>query len=973
MKKMKKTILLFAVFAIFAGILLPCTGAEFALIKDGKSACVIVKPAKDDRVTDFAATELAEFLGRISKGEKPAIIKGKNSTKLYPVIFNVDAKAETSGEGYIISVNKNAVTITSNHPRGIMYGVYALLKDSTGIRWVYPGADGEYFKVQKTIKVKEGVKKAEPSFPYRGISFHAMGVTSPVKDTRNWMVRNNLQLHAYDFQLSGKYKDLAKILADRGAYLEINPGFSNIFSGTSYAKAEKVMAEWFKKESDKELFPLINGKRTFLKGQAYQPCTSHPETLRRSTEGLINYCVKPTIGRDGVVQIYNNDGTGWCQCDNCKKLDSAYDKKMGYVSDRFWHYVQTIGKKALEKYPDAKINGVGYQNFEAPPSFQIDKRFGATLSFNRLCYRHKVDDPDCLLNPKFLNFYKGWKKQGIYIIGREEISGAGTNFQPVSPNYVYLLKFYKKMGFAGNFIAIAPPDGNYNPRRKSAGQVQWRSMWQTMYFHAIYTWNINADYNKEWEEMNSLYYGKAWNGGMRDFYKLLWEASSTTPGCFGHGYSAPLGRCLDKPMVQEKLNKYLAAALKAAEKDPDKRALAHVKFDAKRFKDTWEYQRKHYLANYRELRAYEKTSPIKIDGVLDDKDWKNADIITNFKNNSNVGVLAEQQTFARVVYEPEYFYFAAEMVEPAMDKVYNTITKRDGPVWEDNTLELFLTHPDLGGTFFHFIFNTDGVFYDRKVYPGEKGDSSFNSSLQVKTRRLADRWVLEAKIPTAELGEKCFTGQSWKMNVMRARKLIDTNGEGSTLTGGKPFDTATFLSIAFSGKRFVNTAKYEGDSRQWKNGSLNEPAKKIANYMKGLNIENNVLPSSWDFKHLTKKNNALVSWRQFPESSNWYIHLKNSAMMNGLYARGEKYRVNLKYRGKGSATFYVLRYPAKKGIKLKNPGSKIVHKIQADTKDWTYAKFDFAQPGEAEKERQVFGIWVNGELDFDEVYLAPVR
>ena len=894
MKKMKKTILLFAVFAIFAGILLPCTGAEFALIKDGKSACVIVKPAKDDRVTDFAATELAEFLGRISKGEKPAIIKGKNSTKLYPVIFNVDAKAETSGEGYSISVNKNAVTITSKHPRGIMYGVYALLKDSTGIRWVYPGADGEYFKVQKTIKVKEGVKKAEPSFPYRGISFHAMGVTSPVKDTRNWMVRNNLQLHAYDFQLSGKYKDLAKILADRGAYLEINPGFSNIFSGTSYAKAEKVMAEWFKKESDKELFPLINGKRTFLKGQAYQPCTSHPETLRRSTEGLINYCVKPTIGRDGVVQIYNNDGTGWCQCDNCKKLDSAYDKKMGYVSDRFWHYVQTIGKKALEKYPDAKINGVGYQNFEAPPSFQIDKRFGATLSFNRLCYRHKVDDPDCLLNPKFLNFYKGWKKQGIYIIGREEISGAGTNFQPVSPNYVYLLKFYKKMGFAGNFIAIAPPDGNYNPRRKSAGQVQWRSMWQTMYFHAIYTWNINADYNKEWEEMNSLYYGKAWNGGMRDFYKLLWEASSTTPGCFGHGYSAPLGRCLDKPMVQEKLNKYLAAALKAAEKDPDKRALAHVKFDAKRFKDTWEYQRKHYLANYRELRAYEKTSPIKIDGVLDDKDWKNADIITNFKNNSNVGVLAEQQTFARVVYEPEYFYFAAEMVEPAMDKVYNTITKRDGPVWEDNTLELFLTHPDLGGTFFHFIFNTDGVFYDRKVYPGEKGDSSFNSSLQVKTRRLADRWVLEAKIPTAELGEKCFTGQSWKMNVMRARKLIDTNGEGSTLTGGKPFDTATFLSIAFSGKRFVNTAKYEGDSRQWKNGSLNEPAKKIANYMKGLNIENNVLPSSWDFKHLTKKNNALVSWRQFPESSNWYIHLKNSAMMNGLYARGEKYRVNLK-------------------------------------------------------------------------------
>ena len=88
---MKKTIVLYAVFAALAVGLFPCTGADFALMKDGKSACVIVKPAKDDRVTDFAATELAEFLGKISNGEKPAIIKGKNTTKLYPVIFNVDA------------------------------------------------------------------------------------------------------------------------------------------------------------------------------------------------------------------------------------------------------------------------------------------------------------------------------------------------------------------------------------------------------------------------------------------------------------------------------------------------------------------------------------------------------------------------------------------------------------------------------------------------------------------------------------------------------------------------------------------------------------------------------------------------------------------------------------------------------------------------------------------------------------------
>ena len=969
---MKNRKIFSALFAAVTGIFFSCTGAEFTLMKGGKSACVIVAPEKGTLVTEFAAKELARFLGKISKGEEPAIIRGKNTTGNYPVILKVDAKADTSMEGYIIDAGEKGILITSKHPRGILYAVYALLKECTGIRWVFPGDDGEYYKVQPTIKIKDGIRKGEPSFPYRTIEFHAMGVTSPVKDTRDWMVRNNLQLFGFPFQLTGRYKDLSGLLLERGAYYQVNPGFNNIFAGAGYAEADKIMKEWFK--TDKELFPLINGKRTFLKGQAYQPCTSNPETLRRTVKGMIDYCVLPLIAyKDGgVIDVYNNDGTGWCQCENCRKIDSAYDKKMGYVSDRFWNYLDNVAKKVWEKYPDVRISGVGYQNFEAPPSFQIDKRFGVTLSFNRVCYRHKIDDPDCLLNPKFLNFYKGWKKQGISVIGREEMSGVGTNLQPAGPNYVHLLKFYKKMGFDGTRIAIAPPDGRYSAVRKAFGEKQWRGMWQEMYLHAIYTWNIHADYEKEWEEMNSLYYGRAWNRGMKQFRKLLWETSSTTPGCFGHGFSAPLGRCLDKPLVQEKLNQYLASALKAAEEDPDPRTLAHVKFEAQLFKDTWEFQRKHYVENYRELRAYEKTAPITIDGVLDEKDWKNADIITNFRTTGNVGIPAKKQTFVRVVYEPEYFYFAAEMVEPAMDKVYNTITKRDGAVWEDNTVELFLSHPDLGGTFFHFIFNTDGVFYDRKVYPGEKGDASFNSSLQVKTRRLADRWVLEAKIPTAELGEKCFSGQSWKMNILRARKLVDSTGEGSTLSGGKPFDTATFLSVAFSGKRFVTVSKVEGDSRKWKNGSFNEPARKIANYMKNLNIENNILPSSWDFKHLTKKNNALVSWRQFPESSNWYIHLKNSAMMNGLYARGEKYRVNLKYRGRGNVIFYVLRYPVKKGIKLTG-GSRIVHTLKADAKDWTHLKFDVPKVGEQEKERQVFGIWVNGEVDFDEVYLAPVR
>ena len=102
------------------------------------------------------------------------------------------------------------------------------------------------------------------------------------------------------------------------------------------------------------------------------------------------------------------------------------------------------------------------------------------------------------------------------------------------------------------------------------------------------------------------------------------------------------------------------------------------------------------------------------------------------------------------------------------------------------------------------------------------------------------------------------------------------------------------------------------------------------------------------------------------------MHVKNSAMMNGLYAKAEAYRANLKYRGKGEISFYVLRYPAKKGIKLKG-GNRIVKKLTLDSKDWTYAKFDFAKVGDPKVERQVIGLWVKGSIDFDEVYVSPLQ
>ena len=948
---------------LLAGTVFSLQAKEYALVENGKVKTSIVLTDKDCPVQNHAANELALYLSKISGSKEKAAIGTSPVPGTYPIILKQNPEDKAKADGYTLSATDKGIIVSARNGFGLLSGAYAILKDNTTIAWVFPGADGEYFKLQPTITVKSGTKTFDPSFDYRDLSFHAMAVTSMIVDTWDWMARNNIHYVGFPFHFKEKYAKLKKEMLKRGFSVSTNPCFSCLLAGHTWGDREKGPAidRLFKEHP--EYFPVINGKRTKLEGQKYQPCTTNPDVIRISAKNIVKFMnsIYDLGEKRGTVIVFNDDGTGWCQCENCRKVDTERDKKNGYVSNRFWTFMNAMAAEVEKLDKKGELYGMAYQNFVAHPEIAIHPRVqGAVLSYNRLCYRHNVDDPDCMLNRSFHSYYEGWAKKGIKLRGREELATHGNYFQPAEETYVHLLKYYKKKNFEGTQIAIAPPDGWYPERYRKSGQEQWRSMWQTMYLHALFLWNIDTDYAKAYEKMNSWYYGKGWEGGMRAFRKLLNETAHSTPGCFGHGFSAPLGRLLDKPLVQEKLNKYLADAEKAAASDPDPRALAHVKFDIQRFRETWEKERKAYLQNYRELRAYEKTAPIKIDGVLDEKDWKNADIISQFKDRFDTSKLAECQTYMRVVYEPEYFYFAAEMVEPKVDKLHTTVTKRDGPVWQDNTLELFLSHPDMGAAFFHFIINAAGTVYDRKVLAGEKGDSTFNADIEVATKVLKDRWVIEGRIPTAQLGEKCFTGQSWKMNVMRVRKLTDTRGEGSTLTGGAPFDTGSFLSIAFSGKRGIAPSLHEADNRLWKNGSFNEPAKRP-----NKNFKDGKAPSGWGFG-LYK--GGELEWTPIaPGSINSVIHGKNCRVMNDIVSKAKKFSVHFRYKGKGTLLFYVYRYDRKNH----NRPSKLLKKIEADTAEWTSDKFEYDNPAEDDTERQVFAVHLNGDFYFDEIYLSP--
>ena len=130
-------------------------GAEFPLMKDGKAACCIVTAPDAGVAEQHAAAELAKFLGKIAGGNPPEV-SGEPSGGMYPVFLKIAEDSAVSGDGFRIEARADALVISACNSRGILYGVYEILKQYGGIRWLIPGEDGEYFTVKPVIAVPEG-------------------------------------------------------------------------------------------------------------------------------------------------------------------------------------------------------------------------------------------------------------------------------------------------------------------------------------------------------------------------------------------------------------------------------------------------------------------------------------------------------------------------------------------------------------------------------------------------------------------------------------------------------------------------------------------------------------------------------------------------------------------------------------------------------------------------------------------------
>jgi len=180
--------------------------------------------------------------------------------------------------------------------------------------------------------------------------------------------------------------------------------------------------------------------------------------------------------------------------------------------------------------------------------------------------------------------------------------------------------------------------------------------------------------------------------------------------------------------------------------------------------------------------------PIQIDGNIDGQ-WKDAPWTSAFVDiEGDAKPKPRFQTRAKMQWDSEYFYIAAELEEP---HVWGTITRHDAVIFHDNDFEVFVDPNSDSHEYFEFemnVLNTGWDLFLPKPYkdggsadngweiPGLKTAVKVNGTLNDPTDK--DKgWTLEIAIPWKAFGQaaRMKPGDTWRVNFSRVEWQHELN------------------------------------------------------------------------------------------------------------------------------------------------------------------------------------------------------
>ena len=231
----------------------------------------------------------------------------------------------------------------------------------------------------------------------------------------------------------------------------------------------------------------------------------------------------------------------------------------------------------------------------------------------------------------------------------------------------------------------------------------------------------------------------------------------------------------------------------------------------------------------RVIKAKWIDAPPVIDGDLSDGVWEQAEIADNFYRVEGAhGVPAELGTKAMVMYDENTLYVGLHCDEPNMNALRETQTRRDAPVWRDDTVQVLLdTYHDQRNCYVLAV-NTLETQMDAKISNESNFDQAWDANWEAKVQKNGNHWTAEMAIPFSELR---FDPEAttWGINFARPHPMegvrytwADTGDDFSRVSEFGTLENLEFSRVNTDRKidilPYVTQRRVEGESLDMSTG-----------------------------------------------------------------------------------------------------------------------------------------------------------
>ena len=485
---------------------------RFVLATEGRPAATIVIAEDAQASIKLAASELQEYVARISGAKLPLvtdaesvsgprILLGKSRfTEALKLDVPTGFTRELKEEGFLIRTVGNDLVLIGNDTgphvathkflpdqkylyTGSLYAVYELL-EKLGCRWYYPGPFGEIVPSLKNVSIEAMNKTVHPSFPVRG--FWYGGAKPRLEEPEfnammgRWMLRNRFLPYgcvlgsAIDGSIMYPFRKLV--------FKEVD------------GKRQRV-SEMF--EEHPEYFALkADGTRT----PGYL-CLANPEVIRIATEHVLQHF------RDNpdslCYGIAPPDGAPTCECDECRFHNYNFMQKepmntgIQDISDGFYRFLNQVAEGVKDEFPDKWITSTAYSGRMRPPvATKLRDNVSLHPAFLGYAQHHRLDFQGWQTREKAA-LLKQWAAVNPSMVERQYYPVMQFHCNvllPMNRTHAYNVKWLKAIGMAG---------------AEWEGRAAFKTGMLNYYVLARMLWNSDTDIDAMLEEHYRLFYGAA--------------------------------------------------------------------------------------------------------------------------------------------------------------------------------------------------------------------------------------------------------------------------------------------------------------------------------------------------------------------------------------------------------------------------------------------------------------------------------